>query len=79
VKRSADRLGLSSIDMISGAGHDAVYLARVAPTAMVFVPCKDSISHNEIEDARMDDLEADCNVQQQVMLNTASKVERARP
>ena len=39
-------------EMVSGAGHDAIYVARVAPTAMIFVPCKDGISHNEIEDAR---------------------------
>ena len=46
----------------SGAGHDAIYLARVAPTAMIFVPCKDGISHNEIEDARPEHLEAGANV-----------------
>jgi len=39
------------MDIVSGAGHDACYVSRVAPTAMVFVPCKDGISHNEIEDA----------------------------
>ncbi|MFT4070284.1 hydantoinase/carbamoylase family amidase, partial [Paraburkholderia sp.] len=78
VKRSADRLGLASMDVISGAGHDAVYLARVAPTAMIFVPCKDGISHNEIEDARADHLEAGCNVLLQVMLNAASKTGSAR-
>ena len=48
--------------IISGAGHDAVYLSRVAPTAMVFVPCKDGISHNEIEDAKQDELAAGCDV-----------------
>ncbi|TET67695.1 MAG: M20/M25/M40 family metallo-hydrolase, partial [Dehalococcoidia bacterium] len=36
-------------DMVSGAGHDAVYIARVAPTAMLFIPCQNGISHNEIE------------------------------
>jgi len=39
-------------DIITGTGHDAVYLARVAPTAMIFVPCVGGISHNEIEDAK---------------------------
>jgi N-carbamoyl-L-amino-acid hydrolase len=63
--------GFSSMDVISGAGHDAVYLARVAPAAMIFVPCKDGISHNEIEDARADHLEAGCNVLLQAMLNAA--------
>lgn len=43
--------GYSARDMVSGAGHDACYLARVAPTGMVFIPCVDGISHNEIEDA----------------------------
>jgi len=38
--------------MISGAGHDACYLSRVAPTSMIFIPCVDGISHNEVEDAK---------------------------
>jgi N-carbamoyl-L-amino-acid hydrolase len=71
VQQGADTLGFSSMDVISGAGHDAVYLARVAPAAMIFVPCKDGISHNEIEDARADHLEAGCNVLLQAMLNVA--------
>jgi len=50
-ENAAERLGFASQSIISGAGHDAVYLSRVAPTAMIFVPCKDGISHNEIEDA----------------------------
>jgi beta-ureidopropionase / N-carbamoyl-L-amino-acid hydrolase len=67
----ARALGLSAMDVVSGAGHDAVYLARVAPTAMIFVPCKDGISHNEIEDAKPDHLEAGCNVLLQAMLSKA--------
>ena len=58
-------------DIISGAGHDAVYMARVAPTAMVFVPCVGGISHNEIEDAKPDDLTAGCNVLLNALLETA--------
>ena len=50
----------------SGAGHDAVPMARVAPAAMIFVPCVGGISHNEIEDAKPADLTAGCNV----LLNT---------
>jgi N-carbamoyl-L-amino-acid hydrolase len=72
VRDSAEALGLSSMDVISGAGHDAVYLARVVPAAMIFVPCKDGISHNEIEDARADHLEAGCNVLLQAMLRAAN-------
>jgi hypothetical protein len=48
------------MEIVSGAGHDAVYMARVAPTAMIFVPCADGISHNEIEDAKPADLAAGC-------------------
>ena len=47
--RPRRRLGLSAREIVSGAGHDAVYMARVVPTAMIFVPCKDGISHAEIE------------------------------
>ncbi|SAL87787.1 allantoate amidohydrolase [Caballeronia arvi] len=72
VRKSADALGFTSMEVVSGAGHDAVYLARVAPTAMIFVPCKDGISHNEIEDARADHLEAGCNVLLQAMLRAAN-------
>ncbi|MFM0188666.1 Zn-dependent hydrolase [Paraburkholderia nemoris] len=75
VQQGADVLGFSSMGVISGAGHDAVYLARVAPAAMIFVPCKDGISHNEIEDARADHLEAGCNVLLQAMLNAAQTAE----
>jgi N-carbamoyl-L-amino-acid hydrolase len=49
VREATRTLGLSAREMVSGAGHDAVYMARVAPTAMIFVPCKDGISHNEAE------------------------------
>ena len=49
VRQAAARLGLSAREIVSGAGHDAVYMARVVPTAMIFVPCKDGISHAEIE------------------------------
>jgi N-carbamoyl-L-amino-acid hydrolase len=50
VRRAAERLGYSHRDIVSGAGHDACYIARVAPTSMVFCPCVDGISHNEEED-----------------------------
>jgi N-carbamoyl-L-amino-acid hydrolase len=62
VRGAAKRLGLSHRDIVSGAAHDAVYLARVAPTAMIFVPCEGGISHNEIENARPEDLAAGCDV-----------------
>ncbi len=75
VRESAGQLGLQALDIVSGAGHDAVYMAAVAPTAMIFVPCKDGISHNEIEDARPEHLEAGCNVLLQAMLRAASAPE----
>jgi beta-ureidopropionase / N-carbamoyl-L-amino-acid hydrolase len=62
VRQSAQALGLTHRDIVSGAAHDAVYLARVAPTAMIFVPCEGGISHNELENARREDLAAGCNV-----------------
>ena len=71
IRTGARALDLSEMDIVSGAGHDAVYLARIAPTAMIFIPCKDGISHNEIEDALPEHIEAGCNVLLQAMLNTA--------
>jgi beta-ureidopropionase / N-carbamoyl-L-amino-acid hydrolase len=71
VRRAAEENGFAHRDIVSGAGHDSCYIARVAPTAMVFIPCKDGISHNEIESATPEDLAAGC----QVLLDAA--VERA--
>jgi len=71
VRAGAQAFGLSHLEIVSGAGHDAVYVARVAPAAMIFVPCKDGISHNEIEDATPADLAAGCNVLLHAMLARA--------
>jgi N-carbamoyl-L-amino-acid hydrolase len=62
VRTAAQRLGYRAMDIVSGAGHDACYIARVAPTGMIFVPCEGGISHNETENAKPEDLEAGCNV-----------------
>ena len=55
----------------SGAGHDAVYVARTCPTAMIFVPCADGISHNEIESARPEHLAAGADVLLRSVLEVA--------
>jgi beta-ureidopropionase / N-carbamoyl-L-amino-acid hydrolase len=73
VRDAARAQGYPHQDIISGAGHDAVYMARVAPTAMVFVPCAGGISHNEIEDAKPDDLAAGCNVLLNALLEAADR------
>ncbi len=71
VRAAVQALGYPHREMVSGAGHDAIYVARVAPTAMIFVPCKDGISHNETEDARPEHLEAGANVLLHAMLARA--------
>jgi len=72
VRNAAAAQGYTHQDILSGAGHDAVYMARVAPSAMVFVPCIDGISHNEIEDAKPADLTAGCNVLLNAVLERAN-------
>lgn len=62
VRDAAKARGYSHMDIVSGAGHDAIYMARLCPSGMIFVPCKDGISHNEIEYASPEDLEAGANV-----------------
>jgi len=62
VRAAAEASAFSHRDIVSGAGHDAVYMATMAPTAMIFVPCKNGISHNEIESATPEDLAAGCQV-----------------
>ena len=71
VRGAAQKLGISHMDIVSGAGHDAIYMARVAPTSMIFVPCEGGISHNELENAKAEDLAAGCNVLLNVMLEQA--------
>ncbi|MEL6871470.1 MAG: Zn-dependent hydrolase, partial [Pseudomonadota bacterium] len=71
VRSAAEDLGLSHRDITSGAGHDAVYMARVAPTAMVFTPCIGGISHNEAEDMTEAWAEAGCNVLLRAVVQTA--------
>ena len=72
VRQAVAALGYTTMDVVSGAGHDAIYAARVAPAGMIFVPCKDGVSHNEIEDADPAHLEAGANVLLQAMLKTAT-------
>ena len=71
VERGATAAGYPYRRMVSGAGHDALYVSKVAPTGMIFVPCEDGISHNEIENATPADLEAGCNVLLAAMLERA--------
>jgi N-carbamoyl-L-amino-acid hydrolase len=71
IREGARRIGSQPLDIVSGAGHDAVHVAATAPTAMIFVPCKDGISHNEIEDASPDHLTAGANVLLHAILQRA--------
>jgi N-carbamoyl-L-amino-acid hydrolase len=50
VRNAAERLGYSHMDIVSGAGHDACWINRLAPTVMIMCPCVDGLSHNEAED-----------------------------
>jgi N-carbamoyl-L-amino-acid hydrolase len=54
VRRGAQAYGYTHRDIVSGAGHDACYISRVAPTSMIFTPCVDGVSHNESEDIKPD-------------------------
>jgi N-carbamoyl-L-amino-acid hydrolase len=71
VKEAADKLSLSSMDIVSGAGHDALYLSKVMPTGMIFIPCEGGLSHNERENANPEDLISGCNVLLQAILEIA--------
>jgi N-carbamoyl-L-amino-acid hydrolase len=65
VRSGAAKAGFPMRDMVSGAGHDAAYVARVAPTTMIFVPCAGGLSHNEAESTSFDE----CAAGAQVLLN----------
>jgi N-carbamoyl-L-amino-acid hydrolase len=69
VRAAAKISGLTGRDMISRAGHDAAYISRVAPAAMIFVPCMDGISHNEAEYSSKEQCAAGAQVLLQAVLD----------
>jgi len=69
VRAAAKASGFSSRDIVSRAGHDASYISRVTPTAMIFVPCKDGISHNEAEFSSKEQCAAGAQVLLQAVLD----------
>ncbi len=72
VERGAAKCGYAARKIVSGAGHDAAYVARVAPTTMIFVPCKDGLSHNEAESTSFDE----CGAGAQVLLEAVLDYDR---
>jgi N-carbamoyl-L-amino-acid hydrolase len=72
VRIGAEKAGFKWRALISGAGHDAAYIARVAPTTMIFVPCAGGISHNEAESTSFDE----CAAGAQVLLNAVLEFDR---
>lgn len=74
VRDAARDLGYAWREIISGAGHDAAYVAAVAPTAMIFVPCERGISHNELEKAEPEHVAAGANVLLRAVLATDARL-----
>ena len=75
IRSAADRLGYSHRDIVSGAGHDACWVNRVAPTAMIMCPCVDGLSHNEAEEITKDWARAGADVLLHAVLEAAEVVE----
>jgi N-carbamoyl-L-amino-acid hydrolase len=73
VRRCAKDVGAPSLDLPSQAGHDAYYVSRVAPTAMIFTPCDRGISHNENESTRLEDALPGVNVLLRAVLERANR------
>ena len=73
IESTANAYGYPNRRLASGAGHDAVYVARTCPAAMIFVPCEKGISHNEIENADPAHLHAGCNVLLHAVLARANR------
>ncbi|MGJ8534821.1 MAG: Zn-dependent hydrolase [Alphaproteobacteria bacterium] len=75
VRSAAERLGYSHRNLISGAGHDACWINRVAPTAMIMCPCVDGLSHNEAEEISPEWAKAGADVLFHAVVETAEIVE----
>ena len=76
LRDAADRLGYSHMDLVSGAGHDACWINRVAPTVMIMCPCVDGLSHNEAEEISPEWASAGADVLLHAVLDTAEVVEK---
>ena len=74
VRRAAINLGYSHMDIVSGAGHDACWTAKVAPTTMIFCPCVGGLSHNEAEEISPEWVGAGADVLLHAVLETAEVV-----
>jgi N-carbamoyl-L-amino-acid hydrolase len=75
VRGAAEKLGLSHMDIVSGAGHDACWINRVAPTVMIMCPCVDGLSHNEAEEISPEWAAKGADVLFHAVLETAGVVE----
>ena len=71
ITAAATARGLPNQPIYSGAGHDARHIARLGPAGMIFIPCKDGISHNEAEDATKEDCAAAAQVICDVLIELA--------
>ena len=79
VARAAEACGYPARKIVSGPGHDSAYIARVAPTSMIFVPCEGGLSHNELEKTEPEQVTAGANVLLRAVLDTDQRfAERAR-
>ncbi|WP_295046196.1 Zn-dependent hydrolase [uncultured Paracoccus sp.] len=74
VRNAAERLGYSHMDIVSGAGHDACWINKVAPTVMIMCPCVDGLSHNEAEEITPEWAAAGCDVLLHAVLDAAEIV-----
>ncbi|MDY7564784.1 Zn-dependent hydrolase [Pseudomonas sp. RTC3] len=75
VQQAVDALGYAQQPIVSGAGHDAIHLARFCPTAMIFIPCVGGLSHNEAEDVLPEDVRRGTDVLLNAVLTRAGQVE----
>lgn len=74
VRQGAVLFNYSHRDICSGAGHDAIHMANITPSAMIFIPCEGGISHNEVENATPEDCTAGTNVLLHSVLSQAGKI-----
>ena len=72
IRKSAESLGYSNCEIVSGAGHDACHLSHIAPTGMIFIPCKGGLSHDEAESTSLDQVAAGADVLFNSVLESAS-------
>jgi len=78
IKKTCNTLNISFQNMVSGAGHDSMHMSDICPTGLIFIPCKDGLSHHKEEFTSLDSIKIGCDVLEQEIIKSAKMINEER-